>query len=379
MRTEKTRKRKMTYFIGVDVSRNKLDIAIRNRERMLFHKEITNSTPAILDYIQEIIQLDKFSMIKAVFCMENSGYYVNHLINILRKFKTNIHLGNPTHIKNSLGLIRDKSDRIDAIRIANYAFRHHDELLFWEPRRNVISHLAALTTVRARMITMIGMIKVPLKDQQGYVDKPLHKQVVQCCEKSLTALINDLNLLERSILDIVSSDQILSRYFKIICSVPYVGPVTAVQILISTNEFIDINCPRKFACYAGIAPFKHESGIMTGKAHGRISKIGNKKIKRLIHICAVGAIRRRGEFYDYYQRRFKEGKQPLTIINAIRNKIIRRVFSCIKHDRLYSSAEAFQAFQQEKSICQSRLDKPQQVPQRNRTRFASRTIGKSLC
>ncbi|MFA6246593.1 MAG: transposase [Mucilaginibacter sp.] len=378
MTADKTRKRKLTYFIGIDVSRNKLDFAVRNRDHILFHRAIVNDNAAILEFVTEIKKLEKFRMIKAVFCMEDSGYYVNHVLNVLRKLKTNIHLGNPAHIKNSLGLIRDKSDRLDAIRIANYAFRYHDELQFWEPRRKIVSHLAALSTVRARMMNILGMIKVPLKDQRGYIDRTLHNQVVGCCENSLSSIVNDLNLLERSILNIVHSDPVLSRYFKIICSVPYVGPVTAVQIIISTNEFIDINNPRKFACYAGIAPFKQESGVMTGKAQGRISKIGNRKIKRLIHICAVGAIRRQGEFYDYYQRRCAEGKQPLTIINAIRNKIIRRIFSCIKHDRLYSSAAAFQAFLQDDPGNPPHLTEAR-VPLRNQTKFASRTPGKPLC
>lgn len=367
MPADQTLKRKLTYFIGVDVSRNKLDFAVRNKEGILFHKEVINDNAQISEHLKELKKLEKFSMRKAIFCMEDSGYYVNPLLNALCRNRTNIHLGNPTEIKNSLGIIRDKSDRLDAIRIANYVYRYHDALRLWEPRRKEINQLSAFVTVRARMLNTIGMIKVPLKDQQGFIDRAMHNQVVACCKNSLAALVNDLNLLEKSILKLLHSDPKLKRIYEIICSVPNVGPVTAVQIIICTNEFLKIDCPRKFACYAGVAPFKRESGIMTGKARGRISKLANKKMKTLLHICAVGGIRLRGEFRDYYQRRCAEGKPPLTIINAIRNKIIRRIFSCIKHDRLYLHAAEMQRSQ----------DAPAPLSGK-RTKFANRTLGKSL-
>src|ERR1700754_1812193 len=92
-----------TYFIGIDVSRNKLDIAVMAGNSFLFHREIKNEPADIFAFVTEIKDLPKFVMTKAVFCMEATGIYCNHLLHTLKKFKTNIVRENPLQILNSLG------------------------------------------------------------------------------------------------------------------------------------------------------------------------------------------------------------------------------------------------------------------------------------
>jgi len=61
--------------------------------------------------------------------------------------------------------------------------------------------------------------------------------------------------------------------YHIISSVSGIGPVTALQIIISTNEFQDISDPKKLAFYAGVALFEKESGNVIRKARGQIKKL----------------------------------------------------------------------------------------------------------
>ena len=68
--------------------------------------------------------------------------------------------------------------------------------------------------------------------------------------------------------------------YKIITSVNGIGFVTASYILVTTNEFININNPKKYACYSGVVPFEHTSGSsVRGKT--RVSHMANKNIKTL--------------------------------------------------------------------------------------------------
>src|SRR6185295_12306252 len=99
-------------------------------------------------------------------------------------------------------------------------------------------------------------------------------QSLKLCQNSLNAISSDIATTNAQIDLLVDSDQRLKRLMQIITSVPGVGRITAIQIIISTNEFRDINDPKKFACYAGVAPFVKESGIFKGK--GRVSSIANK-------------------------------------------------------------------------------------------------------
>ncbi|GAL73271.1 mobile element protein [Jejuia pallidilutea] len=52
-------------------------------------------------------------------------------------------------------------------------------------------------------------------------------------------------------------------------------------------------------------------------------------------MAALSSIRIKGEIQDFYHRKIKEGKNKMSILNAIRNKIVLRVFACVKNNRMY--------------------------------------------
>lgn len=140
--------------------------------------------------------------------------------------------------------------------------------------------------------------------------------------------------IEKKLDEIKKEDDHLCDLMLYICSVPGVGCITAFTILIHTNVFKSIKCPRKFACYAGVAPFPRESGMMVRRA--RLSRAANKKMKGLLHMCATNAIRYDVEMKSYYERKTKgEGKPKIVVINAIRRKLIDRVFSCFRNERVF--------------------------------------------
>ena len=80
-------------------------------------------------------------------------------------------------------------------------------------------------------------------------------------------------------------------------------------------------------------PFENSSGKFKGKA--RVSKMANKTLKTALHMRALSAITAQGEMRDYYLRKVAEGKNKMSVINALRNKIIQRIFSCVKNKTLY--------------------------------------------
>jgi transposase len=327
------RKKNYTHFIGIDVSRNKLDFAVIKAGRLLFHKETLNQPVDILAFVGELKAMTGFTMTRSVFCMEHTGFYCNHLLEALRRSKANIVMENPVQIQQSLGILRAKNDKIDAIRIADYAFKCKENLRLWMPRRPLLLQLAAIFTLRNRMTAIEAGLKNGMKEQTTFVKKGVHTQTLRLCTPTLDAIRLDLKAIDKETQRLVTSDDRLQQLFTCITSVPSIGKITAVQLIITTNEFLDIRDPKKFACYAGVAPFKQESGKMKGKS--RISKIANKKVKALLHVCALNAVRTDEELKTYYIRKTAEGKARMAVINAVRNKLILRVFACVNQGRPY--------------------------------------------
>jgi transposase len=323
------------YFIGVDVSKNELDLAVYKGKDFLFHQEIDNNKDAINGFVKELKKQKDFVLASAVFCMEHTGIYNNPLIMYLHKKKGNIWLEAASHIKSSLGNIRGKNDKVDSIRIGKFAVKNRDDVKLWTPKRDVINRLSDLTTLRQRLINAKKMLQTPLKEQDGFVKRSTANQFKKICQRSLNSLEADLAKVEKAINELINEDESLAPLFQIVTSVQGIGKVTAVNMIITTNEFKDINDPRKFACYSGVAPFSKESGIFKGKA--KVSHMANKKMKTLLHMAALVAIVYNPELKKYYDRKVEEGKNKMSVINAVRNKLIHRVFACVRENKMYEN------------------------------------------
>lgn len=322
------------YFIGFDVSKNKIDLAVLKGNLFLFHLEVKNDCNDINLFLSAISKMPGFAIRKCLFCMENNGHYNNHLLTSLKRLKAKVVVENPAQISSSLGVVRDKNDQIDAVRIGQYAFRYQDKLQLWLPKRPVVQLLAVLLNLRLRLIEMQMTVKIPLKEQEKFLKVNIHKKATSLCSRTTKAIGNDLTKVDNTIRNTIDTDSVLKHLIDLVTSVPNIGLVTAAYIITTTNEFRDINEPKKFACYAGVAPFARESGTMKGKR--KVSPIANHKMKALLHTCAMGSVSRPGEMKTYYDRKTKgEGKAKMLVLNAIRYKLITRVYACVIQDRLY--------------------------------------------
>jgi len=328
--------KKFTYFIGIDVSRNELDFAVMQGNSFLFHREIKNEDTEIKTLLSEIKTLPKFTRSRAVFGLEYTGVYGSHLLNALKRFKSNIVQENALFIRNSLGNIRGKHDKIDSIRIAQYLYKNKEHLRLWQPKRMVLQQLAYLSVIRNRLISFEKTLTSRFKEDGDFMNKKILMNSKQLCNDTLQSLASDLKTVNDKISELIKNDNNLDRLHNLIISVPCVGTVTAVQIMITTNEFIDISDPKKFACYAGVVPFKNDSGQV--ERRGKISPMANKKIKALLQICAIGAIQHVPDLKAYYIKKTTlEGKPKMMVLNAIRNKLVLRIFACVNQNRIYQT------------------------------------------
>jgi transposase len=322
-----------THFVGIDVSKSKLDYALYYGKQLILQHEGTNDLDGIKTFIKLLKKQPGLGLPQTIFCMEHTGIYNRYLLEYLHTLKANICLESSLQIKLSLGLQRGKNDRLDALRIAQYACKNHEELRLWQPRREVVEQLRHYTTLRYQLLQARRKLTVALKENMQF-NKAMAKQLAAACKRTMTAMDKDLEKVECRIDQIIASDPELKRLFSIITSVQGIGNVTAAEIILTTNEFKNIDDPSKFACYSGVAPFEHSSGSsIRGKT--RVSPKANKYMKTLLHMAALVAIQFNDDLKAYYQRKLKANKHKMSIINAVRNKLIWRIFSCVKQNRPY--------------------------------------------
>jgi transposase len=296
--------------------------------KLLFHYQSTNDKAGIEGFIKLLkLHCPDANFSNSLYCMEHTGIYNNHILNFLHLKKAKIWLEHPIHIKDSLGMIRGKNDKVDAQRIATYAYKNRDEVRLWIPKRDIIQKLDRLTATRSRLVKVRKILKSPLTDSKDFLSQKDHKEAKKACEKSIDALKKDIQKIENQIHDTIQGDSYLKELFELIESVKGIGPVIATEILIITNEFKDINDAKKFACHAGVVPFEHQSGKYKGRS--KTSNKANKQLKALLHNGAASAIQHSKEIKEYYVRKTAQGKNEMLVRNNICNKLIHRVFSCV--------------------------------------------------
>lgn len=331
---------KTESYVGIDVSKEKLDFALVKNGNKIFHCQTTNDLSGIKSVIKKLKKEYGCDPGGIVFCMEHTGIYNQHLLNLFEKEKFMLWLESSMQIKKSLGMQRGKSDRIDALRIAMYAFRFRDNINLWQPPRTIIRHLKNLSALRTRLMRAIKLLQLPLKEQAFFFNKKDAKEISDNCKASLKSLKKDLEKVNEQIQDVILADERLNKLFQLMTSIPCVGPVTTTEMIITTNEFKNFSHASQYACYAGVAPFEHSSGTsVRGKT--RVSHMANKTIKTILHMAAVSSIHIGGEMQEYFERKVKEGKNKMCVLNAIRNKLIKRIFAVVQRNEPYKKNYQF--------------------------------------
>jgi len=99
---------------------------------------------------------------------------------------------------------------------------------------------------------------------------------------------------------------------------------------------------RKFASYAGTAPFPYKSGTSL-KGRNKVSNLANKKMKVLLNMCARSAIICNPEMKMYFQNRKEKGENGMSTINIIRNKLLARIFAVVQRGTPYVDTCKFAA------------------------------------
>lgn len=317
-------------FIGIDVSKSVIDVVIYSNK---LHAKFGNDEQGFKKMIEWLEKQIDFGLEEVLFALEHTGLYSLWLSIFLDERKYDFTMISGLAMKRSQGLVRGKSDKADACRIAEYAYEKKKKLRLYQMPSQTILTLKRLFSYRERLVKERAAFLGRNKEYKTFLSKEENSVLFESHQRMITHFNREVQVVEKELDRLIKNDEALHKQYSLINTIKGVGPQTSIMMIVLTNGFTSFPVWRKFATYAGIAPFPNESGTNIKKT--RVSHLANKRIKALLSCCACSSIQFNPEMKQYYQRRIEEGKHKMSTINIIRNKLLSRIFAVVQRQTPY--------------------------------------------
>jgi len=302
---------KEKVFIGVDVSKDKLDVAVRpSGEFMTF-----SSGEDGLCMMSEFIKSKEPELI----VLEATGGFEMGALRSLASARLPVVAVNPRQVRDfarAMGILA-KTDKIDAHIIARFSDSVRPEIRpFRTPEEQMLD---ALNARRFQLVEMITQEKNRLTNAPKWTKKDIQGNI-KGLEKRLVKIENDLD-------DFIKKSPIWRQKDKILKSIPGVGPVMSRTILSDLPEAGTLN-RREIAALSGVAPLNRDSGKYKGK---RAIWGGRAKVRCVLYMCALAAVRCNPKIKAFYSRLITAGKKPKVALTACMRKLLVIINTMLKN------------------------------------------------
>jgi transposase len=323
-----------TWVLGIDVSKESIDpCLIRSSDGQMFEGKFHNNLSGFRHLKQWCKEKGCECDSSTLCCMEHTGVYTRMLVHYLLSREVNVWLESSLQIKRSQGLVRGKSDKIDAQRIARYANLYQAQARIMQMGVLTLEKLKDLQSNRKRLLKALQSLRTSVQELKSF-DPSTGKLLEQTNREAIRGLEKSLDKVDEQMLKFIGEDQDLKQKYDLMLSVKGVGKVLAAMLLVYTHGFNRLTDSRKLACYSGVAPFVYESGTSVRGKTG-VSKFANNDLKRVLHMAAISCVQYSPDLHEYYQRKVQQGKNKMSVINAVRNKLLHRIVAVVKRGTPY--------------------------------------------
>jgi transposase len=333
-----------SFFVGIDISKLWFDVALLgvNAPRTTKQKQFENTPEGFVQLSQWLLSQGVSTLCEVFFCLEHTGVYSVPLSRFLNEQKLAYTLVAGNEIKQSSGITRGKNDQIDARRIAQYAYKNRDFIRIHTLPVDAIRKLKAMLAYRERLLKAKHGFQVAQKELNAFETDQVVDSITTQSQQMIQQIHQQVLDLDKALRAFLKSQPELKASYDLLLSVPGIGEQNAMYLIVVTQNFVCFDCPKKFAAYAGVAPYDSTSGSSL-RSTSKVSHQANKKIKALMSSAVVCSLRTCAEYKDYYNKQIQRGKNPYSVKNALRNKIIKRAFAVIKKQTPYVDTHAYAA------------------------------------
>lgn len=299
---------------GIDISKSVFDVYCEATG----HIQLNNDEKGFKSFLKTLPKT-------ALVVMEATGYYHYRFAQFLHKKGVSVSVVNPLSVKRfiQMKLTKIKTDKSDAKAIYEYGIM------------NDLPIYSVLTDVQAECLQLFRLLDTYLKKRTQTKNK-LHgedvlgipsKYVYKSLQRDLKHLNKEVQGIELRLLELVKQDQ--QHQLTLLKSIPGMGVKTALFLIVITDGFKKFETASQLCSYVGITPIIRESGSSV-RGRSRISKVGNKKLRNLLFLCAFSACKHNKACRDIYERIVAKGKSKKLALIAVANKLLKQAFAIAK-------------------------------------------------
>lgn len=303
----------MTFFLGCDVCKTKIDMALVNEVgEVVWEDKVVNEPFIIANYLLTLAGAYPDQAITAV--VEATGRYHYPLLDAAVAIVFDCKVYNPILTKQGIkaSVRGKKTDRTDAILIARMGLRGEGRLYAPEPYMN--------TKLQVRSYTKLGELKTAFNKHRVHVtamsEAVMTKQLIAVFQAVEDAIKQAQAELYKSLQD--SAD---GEVFTRLQTIPGIGPFVAACLIGEIQDMVRFKRSKQLIAYVGLDPRIRQSGH-TLNSIGRLSKRGSPHARRAIFIAANVARRFDPGCKVYYEKKRSEGKSYTVATCAVARRLL---------------------------------------------------------
>ena len=281
-------------------------------------------------------------------CLEATGLYGLDLALTLEAAGVALMVANPRAVRHFAQALmrRSKTDRLDAAVLTEYAAR-----LPFQPWRPPSPSALKLLAVARRLEDLTEMHAAEKNRlHAASLSAALPSILRRDVQRSLATLERAAQRLTRAAQEFIAADPPLAERDQLLLSIPGLGPTSALHVLaelLLLGPDLDV---RQWVAYAGLDPRQYTSGSSVHKK-ARISKAGNKHLRRALYMPALVAVRHDPHLRAFYEHLVERGKTKLQALVAVMRKLLHAIYGIFKHHQPYDGAQLFALPSPQEVIC----------------------------
>ena len=219
---------KFEEVIGIDVSKLTLDAFIHSHQ---IFTQVPNTKKGYSKLLTWATKSTGCSMDNVLFCFEHTGMYSYALACHMTEKQMNYIMVPGLEIKRSLGIQRGKNDRVDAMRIAQYAYRRREEVTTYQLPEKAINKIRQLLSLREKLVKQCAGYEASLKDLPDFIESSESKVLVGVQRNMIKALAREIEKVEKEIDSVLESSPDIMNNYRLITSITGVGRQTALYLI----------------------------------------------------------------------------------------------------------------------------------------------------
>jgi transposase len=326
----------LKQVFGIDVAQDELVVAAGRllddlTPELYANKSFPNTVKgftALVDWVHKLTN----PSVETRYVMEATGVYHERLAYFLYEKEQVVSVVLPNKISNYFRTLEVKTvtDKTASEAIARFGLER--KLDSWKPANPVYKKLRQLTRERDQLVQSRTIAKNQLHAEQAEAEP--NKTSVSRVKKQIALFDKQEQEIKAELAALVKQNEAVKKKVELIASIPGVGTLTAVTVLAETNGFELIRNKRQLSSYAGLDVKEKQSGTSV-KGKPRISKKGNKFLRKSMHMPALAAIRHNERFKAVFARLVSKHGIKMKAAVAVQRKLLELIYIIFKTEKVY--------------------------------------------